>query len=209
MCLPPVEVAAEDGAHLTGDSPKEMLKNPAFWMFLLWNIGTRTAGLIMLDHVAGLSMAYGGIAIVGMLISPCNGLGCITLGTMLDKIGTKKVMLITSLLMLVAGIILLCGHYSASFPVILVGILLTGYAYGGSNSTFPAIIKTTFGAKYYTENFGLCNIAIGIAAFIESTSGHVLDSAGYIGVMTMMTGIALPSVICSILVSFYLHRKKG
>ena len=209
MCLPPVSVGADDGAHLTGVTTKEMLKNPLFWVFLLWNIGTRTAGLIMLDHVAGLSMAYGGIAIVGMLISPCNGLGCITLGTMLDKLGTKKVTLIASLLMLSAGIILISGHFAGSFAIILVGILLTGYAYGGCNSTMPAIIKTTFGAKYYTENFAFSNIAIGIAAFIESASGHVLDSTGYIGVMILITGMALPSVLCALCLNLPFFKDHG
>jgi hypothetical protein len=43
----------------------------------------------------------------------------------------------------------------------------------------------------------MSNIAIGIAAFIESASGHVLDSTGYVGVMTMIVICAIPSVICS------------
>ena len=198
VCLPPVEVAADDGAHLTGVTPGEMLRTPRFWIYLLWNIGTRTAGLIMLDHVAGLSMAYGGIAIVGMLVSPCNGLGCITLGTMLDKIGIKKIMLISSFSMLLAGFFLISGHFMYSFPVILAGILLAGYAYGGCNSTFPAIIKKVFGARHYSENFGFSNIAIGIAAFIESASGHTLDSFGYLGVMVLMLCVTLPSAVCAI-----------
>ncbi|MBE6014211.1 MAG: OFA family MFS transporter [Lachnospiraceae bacterium] len=197
ICLPPTEVAADDGAVLTGITTKEMLRSPLFWTLLIWNIGTRTAGLIMLDHVAGLSIAYGGITIVGMLVSPCNGLGCITMGTILDKIGTKKVMIITALTMLLATGILISGHFAYSFPVILVGILLSGYAYGSCNSTLPAMIKTSFGAKFYTENFAMSNIAIGIAAFIESASGHVLESYGYQGVMAMMMCITLPSVVCA------------
>ena len=59
------------------------------------------------------------------------------------------------------------------------------------------MIKMVFGSKHYTENFAMSNIAIGIAAFIESASGHVLDSTGYVGVMTMIVICAIPSVICS------------
>ena len=195
--LPPENEVSDEAGDLAGVTTKEMLKTPTFWILLLWNIGCRSAGLIMLDHVAGLSVAYGGLTIVGMLISPCNGLGCITMGTILDKVGTKKVTAITSLLMLFAGIILLLGHNTLSFPIILAGILLTGYAYGSCNSTLPAMIKMVFGSKHYTENFAMSNIAIGIAAFIESASGHVLDSTGYVGVMTMIVICAIPSVICS------------
>jgi len=197
ICLPPVKVAALGEESLTGITTKEMLKTPLFWTLLFWNIGTRTAGLIMLDHVAGLSIAYGGITIVGMLVSPCNGLGCFTMGTILDKIGTKKVMIITALAMLVATAILISGHFAFSFPIILVGILLSGYAYGSCNSTLPAMIKTSFGAKHYTENFSMSNIAIGIAAFIESSSGHVLEAFGYPGIIVMMMCMTLPSVVCS------------
>lgn len=195
ITLPQADPASAGPGDLTGVTTGEMLKTPTFWILLLWNIGCRSAGLIMLDHVAGLSVAYGGLTIVGMLISPCNGLGCITMGTILDKIGTKKVTMITSLLMLTAGIILLAGHGTLSFPIVLTGILLTGYAYGSCNSTLPAMIKTIFGSKHYTENFAMSNIAIGIAAFIESISGHVLDSTGYPGVMLMIVICAIISVI--------------
>lgn len=208
ITLPPMEEKNGTSEELTGFTPKEMLKNPMFWFFLIWNLGTRTSGLIMLDHVASLSVAYGGITIVGMLISPCNGLGCISLGTSLDKIGTKKVMFLTSLIMLLGGGLLVTGHFMNCFPVILVGILLVGFAYGGSNSTYPASIQNHFGAKHYRENFGLANLSIGIASLIESFSGNILDSFGgnYLSIMVMMISVTVPSLICAVCNFFY--RKK-
>lgn len=201
--LPPTDNKIGGAIELNGFTPKEMLKSPIFWIYMLWNVGTRTAGLIMLDHVASLSVSYGLITIIGMLISPCNGLGCISLGTSLDKIGSKKIMLITSGLMTLAGVSLVIGHFSDIKVVLLIGILLTGFAYGGSNSTYPAMIKNRFGAKHYTENFGFANLAIGAASFIESASGTALDAAGgnYLSIMIMMLLVTAPSLICAIVYS--------
>lgn len=210
ITLPKVEKKYVSNEELTGFTPREILKSPMFWFFLIWNLGTRASGLIMLDHVASLSVAYGGITIVGMLISPCNGLGCITLGTTLDKIGTKKVMFITSLVMLFGGGLLVTGHFMNCFPVILVGILLVGFAYGGSNSTYPASIQNHFGLKHYSENFGLANLSIGIASLIESFSGNILDSfnGNYLSIMIMMISVTIPSLLCAALYFVY-SKKKG
>ena len=197
---------ANDNSKLeeTGLKPKEMLKSPVFWLLLLWNVGVRTSGLIMLDHVAGLSVFYGGITVVGMLISPFNALGCVTLGTSLDKLGIKKITVSISTSMLIACGFLVSGHFMNCYPVILIGILFAGFSYGGCNSTFPATIKNSFGARYYTENFGFANLAIGIAAFIESASGSVLDGANgnYLSIMIMMAIITVPSLIAGIIIWF-------
>ena len=45
-------------------------------------------------NAANMAVAFGGTALVAMLIAPANGLGCICVGTAMDKIGMKWIMVI-------------------------------------------------------------------------------------------------------------------
>ena len=199
--LPPRADAGEARAPLTGFAPGEMLRSPVFWLLILWNISLRSAGLTLLDHAASMSVAFGGTAIVAMLISPANGLGSLTIGMTMDRVGTRAVLRFSAGLMLAAGALLLLGDRMDHYPLLLAGLLLGGLAYGGSSSSYSASVKNIFGPRYYAKNFGISNIAIGCAALIESASGFLVDAGGgsYTGVLWMVLLLSLPAIACSLL----------
>lgn len=176
VTAPPV--AAEASGEKTGLSRREMIKSWSFWLLVFWNVSLRTAGLILLDHAASIATAFNGLVITAMLISPANGLGCISVGTALDRLGLRKVMCADAVLMLAAGGLLCLGVWSGVYVLIFIGLLLGGFAYGGSSSSYAAGIKNTFGSKYYSQNFAFSNIAMGCAALLEATSGTVYDLRG-------------------------------
>ena len=198
--LPPRADAGEARAPLTGFAPGEMLRSPVFWLLILWNISLRSAGLTLLDHAASMSVAFGGTAIVAMLISPANGLGSLTIGMTMDKVGTRVILRFAAGLMLAAGALLLLGDRMDCYPLLLAGLLLGGLAYGGSSSSYSASVKNIFGPKHYAKNFGISNIAMGCAALIESVSGFLVDAGGgsYTAVLWMVLLLSLPAIACSL-----------
>ena len=196
--LPPRAEAAGPGEQ-TGLRTGEMLRTGAFWVLILWNICLRTAGLILLDHAASMAAAFGGAALSAMLIAPANGLGCISVGTAMDKLGMRKIMPIGALIMLVGGALLCLGTSNAVVQMIFVGLLIGGFAYGGSSSSYAAAVKNRFGSRYYTQNFAVSNLAMGCAALLESTSGTVLDASGsYVTVMLLVLILAALALVLSL-----------
>lgn len=179
-----------------GMSPGEMLKSAAFWVLVFWNVSLRTAGLTLLDHAASIAVAFGGFALTAMLIAPANGLGCISVGVAMDKLGMKRIMCVEAVLMIAAGVLLCAGVSGGTYGLIFAGLLIGGFSYGGSSSSYAAAIKNRFGAKFYTQNFAISNLAMGIAALLEATSGSLLDaSGGYLAVMLMVLSLGGLAII--------------
>lgn len=196
--LPP-SASSETAEAAEGLRTRQMLRSPAFWVLILWNICLRTAGLTLLDHAASMAVAFGGTALVAMLIAPANGLGCICVGTAMDKIGMKWIMVIGAAVMIAGGVLLCIGTLGGGTALIFAGLLLGGFAYGGSSSSYAASIKNRFGSRYYTQNFAVSNLAMGCAALLESTSGSVLDASGsYFVVMLIVLILAVLAFVISL-----------
>lgn len=201
---PPAQAVSPGGSAASHTSrknfrPSEMLRSPVFWTLIVWNICLRTAGLVLLDHAASMAVAFGGTALAAMLISPANGLGSLSVGTAMDRLGIRKIMAVAAVLMLLASLLLLAGDLCNTYPILLAGLLLGGLAYGGSSSSYSASIKNIFGTEHYTQNFGISNIAMGCAALIESLSGFLLDfgNGSYTGVILMVMVLTLPALFCA------------
>lgn len=195
--LPPT-TEVSSGPSDEGLDTYKMIRTRAFWLLLAWNLSLRTAGLILLDHAAGIGTAAGGLVLASMLISPANGLGCLSIGFALDKFGIKRVMTADAALMLIAGLLLCLGVYSVSFTPILAGLIFGGFAYGGSSSSYVASLKNTFGAKHYSQNFAFANISMGCAALFESASGTVLDMGGYLPIVAIVAVLAVLALALSL-----------
>lgn len=199
---PPPE-KRENAGQQSGLTAAEMLRAPLFWLLALWNICLRTAGLVLLDHAASMAVCYGGFALTAMLIAPANGLGSIAVGTAFDRLGDRTIMRVCAALMLIAGAALVFGSARGLWAPIFAGLLLGGFAYGGSSSTYAAAVKNSFGTRYYAQTFAVSNLAMGCAALLESVSGTVLDRSGsYVPVMAMVLFLALAAALLSLVFKF-------
>lgn len=186
--------SAEDSAALAGLSAKkdtgsetevrnytagEMMKTARFWFFVIWAILLNAAGLLVINSAANISVAFGGAAILGMIVSLFNGAGRIIAGNNFDRRGRFFSTLVNNAFMLAAGILLTLGGMSGKYIFILCGLVFVGLAYGGCPTITSAYINKAFGPANFPTNFSIANFSLIPAATIgPMISSALLESAG-------------------------------
>ena len=157
----------------------EMMKTSRFWVFFLWATALNSAGLIVINSAANISMAYGGSAILGMVVSLFNGVGRIVAGNNFDHFARKKSTLINVSFMLIAGIFLMLGGRANSLALITVGLVFVGMTNGGTPTIASAYTNLSFGPENFTSSFSIINFSPLPASFIGPLiSAKLLDAAG-------------------------------
>ncbi|MCD8211783.1 MAG: MFS transporter [Oscillospiraceae bacterium] len=196
----PANAELEVVTNSKGITPRMMVRMRPFWLLLFWNAFMRAVGFILLDYAANLAVAFAATSLMGMLISPANGLGSLLTGMLLDKVGLRPNILTVGLTMALSIALLAAGGLLASPVLIIIGLMVGGLAYGGSSTTDSASIKRVFGGRHYSVNYGIANISMAIGAGISSLSGIVLDAFGgnYLSIIVMTAILVIPVIICSI-----------
>lgn len=160
-------------------SAAEMLKTPKFWFFTMWAILLNSAGLLVINSAANISVAFGGAAILGMIVSLFNGAGRIVAGNNFDRFGRFTSTLVNNAFMLAAGILLTLGGMSGKYIFILLGLIFVGLAYGGCPTITSAYINRAFGPANFPTNFSIANFSLIPAATIgPMISSALLEKAG-------------------------------
>jgi MFS transporter, OFA family, oxalate/formate antiporter len=173
------EAKPEEDANVTNYSAGEMLKTSRFWIFFFWAIFLNSAGLMVINSAANISVAYGGTAILGMIVSLFNGAGRIVAGNNFDKYKRKKATLINLAFMLIAGLLLVVAGKSNSLILVTIGLIFVGMAYGGTPTITSAYTSLSFGPKNFTTNFSISNFSLLPAAIAgPMISSKLLESAG-------------------------------
>ena len=169
--------ASDDKVHHY--SAAEMMKTGRFWVFFIWAVALNSAGLMVINSAANISLAYGGSAVLGMIVSLFNGAGRIVTGNNFDKFGRKTTAIVNNLFMFIAGVLLVIGGMSHSLIAIVVGLIFVGLAYGGTPTLTSAYINKAFGHKYFPTNFSIANFSLIPAAIIgPNISAKLLEAAG-------------------------------
>ncbi len=157
----------------------EMLKTPRFWFFTIWAILLNSAGLLVINSAANISVAFGGTAVLGMIVSLFNGAGRIVAGNNFDRFGRFTSTLVNNAFMLAAGILLVLGGMTGAYAFILCGLIFVGLAYGGCPTITSAYINKAFGPANFPTNFSIANFSLIPAATIgPMISSALLESAG-------------------------------
>ena len=166
-------------ANVRNYSAGEMLKTPKFWFFTIWAILLNSAGLLVINSAANISVAFGGAAILGMIVSLFNGAGRIIAGNNFDRFGRFTSTLVNNAFMLVAGVLLTLGGMTGAYIFILCGLVFVGLAYGGCPTITSAYINKAFGPANFPTNFSIANFSLIPAATIgPMISSALLESAG-------------------------------
>ena len=173
------EKAVENEEQVHNYGTGEMLRTSRFWIFFIWAIALNSAGLMVINSAANISVAFGGSAILGMIVSLFNGAGRIVAGNNFDRMGRRRSTLINVMFMLIAGVLLIVGGMTSSLILVVLGLIFVGLAYGGTPTITSAYINKAFGPKFFSTNFSIANFSLVPAALIGPIiSAKLLEAAG-------------------------------
>ena len=160
-------------------TPGEMLRTSKFWIFVLWTILLNSSGLLVINSAANIAMAFGGTAVVGMIVSLFNGAGRIFAGNLFDRKGRKTSTIVNTIFMFTAGLLLTLGGASGKLVFIVLGLIFVGLAYGGCPTLTSAYVNRAFGPANFATNFSIANFSLIPAATIgPMISAALLEASG-------------------------------
>jgi OFA family oxalate/formate antiporter-like MFS transporter len=185
----------------------EMIKTPQF--FKLWSMWalSASAGLIILGHIASISQKQAnfenGFFLV-MILAVANTFGRVAAGTLSDKFGRFKIML---LFFLLQAFNLICFANYITPMTLIVGVIITGLSYGAPFALFPAIVADLYGTKNMGVNYGIIMTGWGFAGLVGPIlAGWIADVTGAYHYAYITCAILL-SVSSLIVLSFKPYAK--
>lgn len=192
---PPASSTSRDSAAV-----RRAARTPLFWIFFLWLVLLASSGLLIINNAGMIFSYYHAPAAVGMFSMVATGIGCLLMGIAIDRFGLYRSMLAACLFSLFACALLLAGHWGGLTPLILLGTLLSGVAYGTTTSSKMAGALRLYGSEHMTDFFGVFNLNIVPASFLGPyISGWFLTlGRGHIysfGFITILNILALFSVL--------------
>ncbi len=175
----------------------QMLRKSSFWLFWVWAILLSGVGLAIIAQakpiaaMVGTGLSAESLALIVGLISVCNGLGRILTGALFDRIGHKATMLFVNVLSVVSALILILALATHLFPLVVVGFLGAGIAYGGSPTLSAAYTRAVFGQKNFPVNLSIMNLQLLVASFFGTFAGMLYDASGsYMTTFIMLVACA-------------------
>jgi MFS transporter, OFA family, oxalate/formate antiporter len=192
-------------------SPREMLKNPIFYLMFVMMSMMSTSGLMVTSNVGPFAKEFGvaDMLVMGMAALPLsltlsrvtNGLTRPFFGWVSDHIGREPTMALAFSLEAVA--ILVLFHYinQPALFVVLTGLVFFGW--GEIFSLFPSTLTDTFGPKYASTNYGFLYIAQGVgsilggpaAAFLKQTTGSWTAVFVIVAALDVITAVLAITVL--------------
>jgi OFA family oxalate/formate antiporter-like MFS transporter len=175
----PVTIAA---THKVDYSPLEMIKTWQFHVLEFMFAAGAGAGLMIISKLAKMvdvqaSVQLGFVLVAVLAIG--NGAGRIAAGSLSDRIGRQKTLLICFLTQTVVVLLLSqagTGNFLGSKGVLALLSALVGANYGANLALFPSITKDYYGLKNFGVNYGLVFTAWGWGGFgLSLLAGMVYD----------------------------------
>jgi len=166
-------------------TPREILRQPTFWvLWVIYFIGSG-AGLMVIGSVSGMAKkSMGDRAFVAVAVMALgNAGGRIVAGLLSDKIGRRWTLCLV--LLLQAGLMFVAISVTASketTPAIIVLLAsLIGFNYGANLSLFPSYTKDLWGLKSFGMNYGVLFTAWGVGGLVLPRLQQTLttQSGGY------------------------------
>ncbi len=191
-------------------TPREMLRNPIFYLLFVMMAMMSTSGLMVVSNVGPFANEYkvAQVLVFGMAALPLsltlsrvtNGLTRPFFGWISDHIGREKTMALAFALEAVAILILLNVLDNPVLFVVLTGLVFFGW--GEIFSLFPSTLTDTFGTKYAATNYGFLYIAQGVGSILGGPAAALLKQAtgGWTAVFVIVAGLDLLTALLAITV---------
>lgn len=184
-----VPPAAKAGVGGEDFSAIEMLRTPQFYLiFIIFAVsagaGLMSIGLMKLYPMEALqasgyslieASAISGTA-MAVFFSVANGLGRIVWGTLSDKLGRKRSVII----MTATQALFLFGftYMAGDVWLLYIGAALIGFNFGGNFALFPTLVADVFGTNRVGQNYPLVFLAYGVGGIIMPILGGTLGDMG-------------------------------
>ncbi len=183
---PPPQMAGSGGEDFT---VLEMLRTPQFYLIFLTfaasaGAGLMSIGLMKLYPMEALQAAGYGVveasAIAGTAMavsfSLANGLGRIIWGTLSDRLGRKRSVIIMTASQ---AVFLFAFTYMAGNAWLLyLGAALIGFNFGGNFALFPTLTADIFGTNRVGQNYPLVFLSYGVGGIAGPVLGGMLGDMG-------------------------------
>jgi len=138
------------------------------------------------------------IALLMSIFAVFNGAGRPTFGWLTDKLSSKRAMLISYVLIIIAAVLMLVAEEGS---IILFGIAFSIFWFnlGGWLAIAPTSTLAMYGTKYYSQNYGVVFTAYGIGAIIGVVaSGLIMDVIGsYNSIFYCVIGLCTIGIMLS------------
>ncbi len=166
-------------------TPREMLKNPIFYLLFVMMSMMSTSGLMVVFNVGPFAKDFGvaNVLVLGMAALPLsltlsrftNGLTRPFFGWVSDQIGREATMALAFSLECIAILILFAFINQPALFVVLTGLVFFGW--GEIFSLFPSTLTDTFGPEYAATNYGFLYIAQGVGSIFAGPAAAFLKQA--------------------------------
>jgi oxalate/formate antiporter len=193
-----------------GFAPREMLRNPIFWLLFVMMTMMSTTGLMVISQMGAIARDFNvaDVLVFGMAALPLaltidritNGLTRPFFGWVSDNIGRENTMFIAFAL---EGIAISFWYFLAHDPfwfVVLSGVVFFGW--GEIFSLFPSTLTDTFGVKHATTNYGFLYMAQGVGSILGGPIAALMYAAsgGWGLVFTVVVVMDILTAVLAVLV---------
>ena len=197
--------AGDAGAAEVADdrfvSSGQMLRTPTFWLLyaFLFMLGSIGMGITGIGRELPLSLGASDLAaaVVIGFVNVGSGVGRLSCGIALDKLGRHRTMRIIGFGGTVAPVVMIASLLSDSLAVQAVACLLTGMSWGAAVVTMPFVSRTEWGQANMAQNMAMVNTYSIFASLVGSFGAGMLYGAcgSFLPVLGIMTALGVASVL--------------
>lgn len=197
--------ASDAGAAEVADdrfvSSGQMLRTPTFWLLyaFLFMLGSIGMGITGIGRELPLSLGASDLAaaVVIGFVNVGSGVGRLSCGIALDKLGRHRTMRIIGFGGTVAPVVMIASLLSGSRAVQAVACLLTGMSWGAAVVTMPFVSRTEWGLANMAQNMAMVNTYSIFASLVGSFGAGMLYGAcgSFLPVLGIMTALGVASVL--------------
>lgn len=194
---PPVQA----GKGMVNKSWTDMLKTPIFYVIILMFFLGAFSGLMIASQASPIGQSMFGLsagtaALYVSLYSIANSSGRLIWGSVSDKIGRSKTLLIIYSVVATALFTLTVVPGQVGFTIGIIGL---GICFGGVMGVFPSIVMENYGPAYQGVNYGIVFTGYSLAAFfaprvalqMAAANNGNYNHAFYIAIVLALIGLAL------------------
>lgn len=193
-----------DAAEVADDrfvSSGQMLRTLTFWLLyaFLFMLGSIGMGITGIGRELPLSLGASDLAaaVVIGFVNVGSGVGRLSCGIALDKLGRHRTMRIIGFGGTVAPVVMIASLLSGSLAVQAVACLLTGMSWGAAVVTMPFVSRTEWGQANMAQNMAMVNTYSIFASLAGSFGAGILYGAcgSFLPVLGIMTVLGVASVL--------------